>query len=406
MSLVNLDTVEVASASPCKTLDQVFQTPARRLVGRVCRNFLDQNCITASELVCHPPYQQRMSQDAQEMQRAVQMLSAAQARIFNLDLHKRMRHLFKMIDAVNAALEALYKRLPSVDFEPGGLTSYYHQLREIVNTDELEMAFCVVLTRNLHDAKSWESRLEKLLSFIEVETDIEVQNHIDSFVADLIDSPAALRTMMGSRRLLAERISELIGLYRGNFSQTDTTEAWPLAERLNRALSKFPMPHSRLSLKLQILRAMESGTPVSRQTGAVELLALCDLLEELQEEDGAIIGGDSMEKEITTRLSRQVSHDSLEILLDDHETLHARLELLLTLRQRLIGAGNIKQINEYIRYQFERRTFKEELLKAGEGVSGRMLVVADLWRTIADYDFPEGMRDHFLDQLEAIQLEF
>lgn len=406
MSVVSLDTVEVAEAESCKTLAQVYHPPARRLVGRVCRAYLDTHTLTASELVSHVPYQQRMSENAQDMQRAVQLLSGAQARVFNLDLHKRMRHIFKMADAVAERIGKLRERMGSIGFVPGEFSALYGSLRSKVQEEELEMAACIALTEHLMGCEGYDGRIQKLLELMDAETDEEARSHIDSFVADIIDSPVALRTIMGSRRVLGERMSELIGLYRGRFQPTDPNESWPLAEKLNKMLGARTMEHTRKSLRLQMLRAMEAGTPVSRQTGLVELMALCTLYAELQM-DGEVIGGEDMEKHLETRMSRQVSHDSLGLLLEDKETLLEKIRVLLDLREQVIGSGNIKQINEYIKYQFERRTFGEELLKhGGDGISGRLKVVADLWTTINENEFPEGLKERFLIQLEEIQMTF
>lgn len=406
MSVVSLDTVEVAEAESCKTLAQVYHPPARRLVGRVCRGYLDAQTLTASELVSHVPYQQRMNENAQDMQRAVQLLSGAQARVFNLDLHKRMRHIFKMVDAVGERIDKLRERLSDLQFQPGGFSDVLDRTRGTVAAEEQEMAACVALTQYLMGAESWDDRLTRLLALMDAERDAVARSHVDSFVADIVDSPVALKTIMGSRRVLSERMSELIGLYRGRFRPTDPKDDWPLAEQLNKCLSTWPMEHTRTSLRLQMLRAMEAGTPVSRQTGLVELQALCALYAELQEND-AVIGGEDMERHLETRMSRQVSHDSLALLLEDKDTLLEKIRVLIDQRDRVIGAGNIRQIDEYIKYQFERRTFGEELLKhGGDGISGRLKVVADLWQTINENEFPEGLKERFLVQLEQIQTTF
>ena len=116
-------------------------------------------------------YQQRMVEHGQEVQSAVQLLSGAQARVFNLDLHKRMREIFKLSDLTKEMVEKLSGVMGRTNYAPGGMSEWYNGLKARVAQTDLPAALCVGLTSHLSDADGWEGKTTKLLDLLESESD-------------------------------------------------------------------------------------------------------------------------------------------------------------------------------------------------------------------------------------------
>jgi|GEM_PF-2927730 len=406
MAMTDLKGAEVAEAGHCKEVEECYRPAARRLVGRVSRQFLDQANLTPSELLANPVYQQRFMDSGQHLQRAVQVLSGAQSRAFNLDLHKRMRALFQLGDGILEATKAVSEKVDDINISPGGLAASLNSAASRVDGAKRDMATCAVMTNYLADAESWDEKLDRLLTLAESEPQGPLVAFIDGFVADIIDSSAAMKTLLGeSANVLRDRLVELIALYHGTYPPEHVEVAPDLAIRLNALLAQHPMEISRVAIIEQVLRAMEMGAPVTRSAGLDELMALCELYELMKTEDD-ILGGRDMAEAIHKRMSRQVEHDNLAMLLQDKETVTEKIGALMQLHGRVLGTANARQIAEYVKFQFERRTFAAELMQEGEGTSGKLKVVARLWMYLRKSDMNDSLKERLMVQLEEIQMNY
>ena len=404
MAMTDLKGADVAEAGHCKDVAECYRPAARRLVGRVSRQFLDQANLTPSELLSNTVYQQRFMDSGQHLQRAV--LSGAQSRAFNLDLHQRMRALFQMGDAIVEATKTVSKKVDNIAVAPGGLANALGAAAGRVSGAEREMAICIVLTNYLSDAETWEEKLDRLLSLSESEPRGELIAFIDGFIADIIDSSSAMKLLLGeSANVLRDRLLELIALHRGQYPPAHVEAPPDLARRLNRLLASHELPVSRVAIIDQLLRAMEIGAPVTRSAGLEELLALCELYETLKTGED-ILGGREMAEALHKRMSRQVEHDNLALLLQDKESVTDRIAALMELHGRVLGTANARQIAEYVKFQFERRTFAAELMQEGEGTSGKLKVVAKLWSSLRKSDMNDSLKERLMVQLEDIQMAF
>lgn len=404
MTLVNLEAGEVAEAGKCQTISEAFRTEARRLVGRVCRQYLDEKVLTATELVSSVEHQVRFSESGQEMQRAVQLISGAQSRVFNMDLHKRMRGIYTLCDKVRERVqEILDEGVPEV--QPGHLVQVMSELSGKGASDRLDIAVCIAIAIYLKPATTWESKLSHILGLIEAEETERVIIYLDAFIADILDSNTALKGLLGESETLANRLRELASLYKGKWEPPRDRETVPLLRRLNSIMAAHQMPVARLAIKDQVQRALQSGAPIAPGGGIFPLLELCRVYEELQFE-GETIGGDIVTDAIQSRMNRQAEPENIIMLLEDKTNVHERIKTLLELQQRLIGDQNKRQIATLIKNEFERREFPKDLLSLGESPSQKLKVVSQLYDIISEAELPSGLQERFLEFLEEVQMNF
>ncbi len=407
MKVVSLTGNEVAAGGHCKAVEECYHPAARRLVGRVSREFLDQMVLTPTELMADVPTQQKLSETGQHMQRAVQLLSGAQARSFNLDLHKRMREVFVLSDKAAGRLSKMVGMISDLSISLSSISPIRTELEQRFRGSNLEMGLCILLTNYLSDVTSWEEKLDKLMQLCDVQDIPENVAYVEAVIAEILDSNHGLKALFGNEAdRLGDRLREISSMYRGHFPPNHVENPIPIALQLNNLMMRFPMENVRYVLTQQILRALQGGAPVRTFTGLGELTELTELNKLLRNDMDVLIGEEETESLLQERMSRQVSHDNLALLLTDQKTLLDKISALITLQTKLIGSGNIRQVSEYIKFQFERRDFAEELLSFGDTPMQKMMVVSKLYSAIQSSALPDSLKERLGVQLEDIQMSF
>lgn len=407
MKVVSLTANEVAAGGHCRAVEECYHPAARRLVGRVVRDFLDQMVLTPTELMADVPTQQKLSETGQHMQRAVQLLSGAQARSFNLDLHKRMREVFVLSDKAAGRLGKMVEMIADLSIQTESITPIRQEIEQRFGTPNLEMGLCVLLSQYLADLGSWQEKMEKLLQLCDVQVSPDDVALIEAVIAEILDGNQGVKALFGNEAdKLGDRLREISAMYKGHFPPPHMENPQPVALQLNNLMLRFPMENVRHVLTQQILRSLQGGAPVRTFQGLGELTELTELNKLLRDDAGILIGEEETESLLQERMSRQVSHDNLALLLTDQETLLDKISALITLQTKLIGSGNIRQVSEYIKFQFERRDFAEELLSFGDTPMQKMMVVSKLYKAINGSALADSLKERLGVQLEDIQMSF
>jgi len=103
---------ETAAPAPaptiCREPNDLYSANAKRAIGRLCREFLDQNTLTPTELLHAPEKQHLYMNRGTDYQAAVQKAAMAQAQAARQNVAQRVRDLFNTIDtAVRTGAERL-----------------------------------------------------------------------------------------------------------------------------------------------------------------------------------------------------------------------------------------------------------------------------------------------------------
>ena len=401
---ISLDSDEVALAGKCHSLADIYQPPARRLIGRACRSYLEDRKVTACELMADPEHITTFNNSAQDMQKAVQLVSAAQARTFTTDLHKRMRVVFQMADKAREKIDEIWKAgVP--DIQPGGLGPGLAQVMGALKPDQTSVGLSCLMAKHMHGADGWMERMERAIKLAENETNAAIIEQIDGLIADVFDSPSCQKALFPESMTLGRALIEMAWLHRAGWPPEHVTEPPALVARLNALLAKHPMATTRLAFEQTLQRALNSGVPITRGMGIDALIENCAVHEALTI-DGQTIGGPDMTSAIEKRIARQAEPENLVMLLQDKESVVDRLHALIELQKRIVGDGNKRSVNGLMKMEFERREFGAELLKLEDSPTGKLKVVATLYDDIMNSLAPDSLKEKFGIQLEEIQMEF
>lgn len=402
--MISLDSDEVALAGKCQSMADIFQPPARRLIGRACRPYLEERKITAVELIGDADHTTVFNNSAQDMQKAVQLLSAAQARTFNTDLHKRMRVVFQMADKGREKVKEVWdKGVPQI--RPGGLADGWRAISGGLSRDQMSIGVTILIANYLRGSEDWMERLDRAVALMEAERSDVALVQIDGLIGDVFDSPAMQKAMFPESGTLGRTLIEMAALHRGVWPPEHIAEPLPIMRRLNALLAKHPMETTRLAFRQTMLRALNSGVPITKGMGIDALIENCRVHEALSA-DGDTIGGHNMTGAIEKRIARQAEPENLVMLLQDKETVVDRIDALIELQKRIVGDGNKRSVNGLLKMEFERREFAADLMKLADSPTAKLKIVADLYAAIMNSLAPDSLKEKFGVQLEEIQMKF
>ena len=401
---ISLDSDEVALAGKCSTLAEIYAPPARRLVGRACRPYLEHRIQTACELMADPDNVTAFNNSAQDMQKSVQMISAAQARTFTTDLHKRMRIVFQMADKAREKVDALWKAgIP--DIQPGGLAGGLAAMMKGLRSDQAALGLSCLMAKHLRGAEGWMERMERAVTLAEHETHADILEQVDGLIGDIFDSPTMQKALFPDSSTLAGALIEMAWLHRAQWPAEHVQSPLPLVTRLNALLAKHPMETTRLAFRQTMLRNLNSGVPITRGMGIDALIENCRVHEALTV-NGETIGGYEMTLSIEKRISRQAEPENLVMLLQDKESVIDRIAALIELQRRIVGDGNKRSVNGLLKMEFERREFARDLLAVADSPTAKLKVISTLYDDIMSSLAPDSLKEKFGIQLEDIQMDY
>ncbi len=285
----------------CDSVDDIYETPALIVIGRVLRGYLDHQGITALELLHDPHQAQRLNNDSSLRSRAISLVAAAQARESDHDVDARRDALEALADDVISRMRALAKKSKPVDLTRGlaracPMDSYYDDFRS------RQYTISAALTRHIGYARSWGHKLSLLLDLIVDDVPAFALDLVDRFVADIFRSTAAVRSLCGERKDLAPALTDLAHLGRGRLAQTYDTS--PALESLNGLIAAGRLPVTLAAITDRIVQGLDSKIPLVIEERGSQFEAFFDIVGALKPEGGTVFGGTRMTQALALRWSR------------------------------------------------------------------------------------------------------
>src|ERR1041385_7958175 len=105
----------MASSGPtiCREVADLYSVASRRIVGRLCREFLDNARLTPTEFLHSPALQRQYIERGTDYQAAAQRAAVVQAKAAGQEIAQRMRELYGLVDtAMRQAVERLKAKPP------------------------------------------------------------------------------------------------------------------------------------------------------------------------------------------------------------------------------------------------------------------------------------------------------
>ena len=242
----------VKDASYCEQLVDYYALHARLVVGRLLRPFLDDERVTALELLHDYTRLRRLMRDDRLYPLALNHVASLQARLADRPAAERRAEIDRAVQQIieRARAAHAYAGLSRALAE-GGLPAACTALPAGATPEQARLHLFAAIARYLRDHGDWAEKLQALLDLTAEADGSEAGcTLIDEAAAEILQSADAVEALLGHAPSLAERLVVRIQLARGDLHTAGErppaarTGAGPradapqLAQRLSRAFAE------------------------------------------------------------------------------------------------------------------------------------------------------------------------
>jgi len=291
--------VPVSEAPLCQDLEDYYRFPARKTIGRLLRKFLDEQVISALELLYGYGYLRMISRADTLYYQAVSSIGNLQARAAgDKNPQKRTEELYQAFDKVTQRAKKVgeaEKYLAVVKERGiGGLVT------ALANEPAVRRDFFVRagIAAYLATSREWAGKIELMLDEVDKNPGAPAIGFVDETLAELLDGSEAIRDTLGAQSDLASALITLARIAQGQNAGRPSDA--PLLARLNTILVRPDMPLSNGIIVEQIIRRLNGTAALTRGGQGEEGKAFGALLNVLAGEAG-LLGGPDMAKAVLSR---------------------------------------------------------------------------------------------------------
>lgn len=309
----------------CQRQIDYYALRARLVVSRLLRQFLDQERITALELLHDSARLRRLLRDDRLYPQALGRVAAIQSRMTDMTPAQRSQELDQAVNAiirrakVDRGADELARHL-----ERRGVSAMLAALPAGLGSAQRAFQISAALAAYLKGHVSWDGKALALAELLERDPTPEACELVDEALAEILDCPPAVRDILGPRGNLGEALCERVRFARGQLAVVGDEEA-TAAAALNEQLAAERLPKGREALLRGVRQTVAGTKPLTRQGGHAEREAFQSLVNELSSV-GGLVGGPDMADAVTRR-ARTVFGDGHEDL-GPEEGVKATLKLL------------------------------------------------------------------------------
>lgn len=291
----------------CDTADDLYDLPARMVITRLLRRFLDRHVLTASELLyLARPLQRLQDHDSNICPAAVDRVATVQTRgREDLDIRARRDALHSMVDEVGrrarrAEGEKLMWKTSLADFQ-----SMIRRAGQAAFQDaEQDVLVRASVARCLSGQRSWLGKLETLLGAVSDDLAPAHLAILDGFIADCLGVSEVIQDLLGERPNLASALIGLIDLIEGK-DQANRDARSETAEALRALFAERRLPSGAIVVMDRVCREVQGTNPLSRNDPSEEndqYQALCRRVVALT----GVFGEDRMAVALTRRYNQRL----------------------------------------------------------------------------------------------------
>lgn len=293
----------VEDAPVCADPADLYALPARRVVARLFRQFLDRHRITATELLHGWSWLRRLTDAGTLVMSATHQVAKVQAARTGETTKARLAALDVLVGrgmqrARDFAAEK--RRLPA--FAPDDPTGSSARILDRVGAQEHDFVFLAQLSLHLMQANSIAGRQEMALDLLNrAGGDARVAALLEGVVADTLMTAGAVKELLGPHPHLGASLAFLADFLNGRAAGAPL----PVLTRIGHLMGRGHGTACREVLLDRLLAELARDTPLDRRDpdGDPKLLDAIEAC--LRDGQGRLLGGEAAEAAIARRRLRQ-----------------------------------------------------------------------------------------------------
>ena len=286
-------------APVCQDSEALYGIDARLAVGKLLRRYLEQESITATELMHVWPYMRRLDDKAgQLVAAAIYRVSESQAKSLGIAPKERLvtlqRWVAKAMERVRE-FDFLRRKIP---FDLDNLERSMRRLDAVIGDGQRQFGLTGQLSYQLLGVGSLPGRLEKLLEMAEGAEEPDLVETLDGMIADALSFPSIVNDMLAALPSRAAGIARLADVVTGRFVPGPGERVDPVFARFVKLHGARPLPASGGIMLDWLLREVGRDKPLDRHNPDGDDALLQKLLPRLRDGQGTLLGGVRMQEAI------------------------------------------------------------------------------------------------------------
>ena len=401
MTFIPREDVELAKAAVCEAPDDLFGADARAVLSRAASAYLLPRRLTVVELLYCPAHQNDMMSAGTSAMQAVQKTASWQVRGMSVPVSERIRRLWDIADEAQKSVAARLEELAPEPITKENTTSI---LTQGLDEDDEAFQFRVLasMAAGLRDKQQWSDKIAAVLEFAAAATGPAPLACIDMLLADLIRTTDALTATLGEFETAGDAVICFLALVTETAGIQDAPPKGPLAKPFFEALSKGTMPETREALSAHVVRLVTSSEKMTRKTLAEEIAFVVELRATLTV-DGELLGGDVIQEALERRLSRSLSDQTIDMLMQGSKSVGERVMRALALHNKVFGEDAQRYLESYVTDLMGQPKVETKLIPEGISVRQQIKTLGTLHRAMRHSRIAERPRDRMASQIEQAQ---
>ena len=284
--------IPIEEAEYCEVAVELHHFPARRTIGKILRKYLDNEGLTPSELVFNAQHIKQLIRIDRLSDMAMQRIATLQARERQEDTKKRIGQLYGLVKEAQEITEAIK---PQHDYremlEDQGLSPVISHINASVPSSDVHLHVGVALSKYMGEQRDWPHKIALVLAMIKKAPDNISYIYLDEALAEIIDSPQAVKDILGPQGELGSTLCVLGAIVAGKFEGNRKGEEQLL--EISKLLQTEKVPQACTSFYSHIASALASLHPLTREGIEGDKEIFSDIISSLSQ-PGGICGGPNM----------------------------------------------------------------------------------------------------------------
>lgn len=395
----------IQEAPVCVETADYYAYPARRTLGRLLRQYLDDEGLTALELLFDA---QRLSAIARMdalFGSAIRRIAALQVEADGLgdrldELQKAFARIRRRAQASDATAAAR-KRLADE-----GLPALIAWTEANAPADDRMIAVLEALAGALASTPGWRAKVTALLDIADKGLDAEAARLVDEIVAEIVDGARAAADLLGHRDDRAEALLALATLAKGQ--RSSRLAEGGLLHRLSGFSTEGTLPLTAGVLLGRVARGLKDVAPLTKGDSDAERQALTTLIKTLAAPTG-LVGGAVVAEAVAQRVQTTFGLDRDLELAEAIERIRvvlpsraSSLGFLVSLVQSPLGRASSKPVLAALRSALQELDTLASLMPAGTPPEALSDVLDALLAHVRAADIPDPVRTSIETSLTGI----
>lgn len=399
--------VPIRTAPVCLDIIDYYRLPARRVISKVLRNYLDHNGFSALELLFDRTEMTLLERNESLFPKLIQQVSTAQAKELSVKPTERAEILY------DAAAQINEKSLDYLDEEDGFSILKKHGVDALIkqaktkgtDTDAfllIRHAFAVLLG----DGGDWNSKIGLIVDLGKGELSDEGLDCIDEVLAELLDGSAAVGELLGGQPDAFKANRAMLHLSEGRY-QAPPNPISCIVE-FNDLMARHVLPQTRSVLYQRIASYLAGTRNLTREGPKAERESFAHLVRDLVEISG-LKGGAIVCESVTLRARIALSDgddlsfaEAITKITSMLPNRASRMGYLLELFQSDHGKRNGNVVLATLGRTIERTTSIASLVPEGSSEKVISDAMEGLKRKMSSEGLPEEWRKALSDTFDSL----